>query len=63
MDNLFVYVDIHQGGQMSDVQCKKNRNESIDIKKAIKHFETDNVCLSCLEYDACRIAKEESEEN
>ena len=48
---------------MSDVQCKKNRNESIDIKEAIKHFETDNVCLSCLEYDACRIAKEESEEN
>lgn len=48
---------------MNDVQCKKNRNELTDLAESIKNFEIDNVCLSCLEYDKCRIAKEESEEN
>ena len=48
---------------MNDVQCKKNRNEIIALDESIKHFDDDNVCLSCLEYDKCRIAKEESEEN
>jgi hypothetical protein len=48
---------------MSDVQCKKNRNEVIALSEAIKHFEMSNVCISCLNFDPCRIAKEESEEN
>ena len=48
---------------MSDVQCKKNRNELIALAESIKHFDADNVCLSCLGYDLCRIAKEESEES
>ena len=47
---------------MDELQCKKNRNQLTNIQETIKRFDNDNVCLSCLEFDKCRISKEESEE-
>ena len=46
---------------MSDVQCKKNRNEVIPVSEAVaNHFEDHNSCISCQDYDRCR---EEAEQN
>jgi hypothetical protein len=47
---------------MSDVQCKKNRNEVIPVSEAVaNHLEDHNTCISCQDYDKCREEKEESE--
>ena len=46
---------------MSDVQCKKNRNEVIPVSTAIVEFDLDTVCHSCLEFDICREEKEQAE--
>ena len=62
MDNYSVYVDIYQGGQMKDVQCKKNRNEVIPVSEAVaNHFDLDSVCHSCIQFDTCREEKEQAE--
>jgi hypothetical protein len=47
---------------MSDVQCKKNRNEVIPVSEAVaNHFEDHNTCISCQDYDKCREEKEQTE--
>jgi hypothetical protein len=46
---------------MSDVQCKKNRNEVISAAKAsVIFFEPDSVCHSCLNFDICREEEEQA---
>ena len=47
---------------MSDVQCKKNRNEVIPVSEAVaNHFEDYNSCISCQDFDKCREEKEQAE--
>ena len=47
---------------MSDVQCKKNRNEVIPVSEAVaNHFDLDSVCHSCIQFDTCREEKEQAE--
>lgn len=46
---------------MEKIGCKKT-GKAEDIKDIVDHiYEYNNVCISCIQFDICREAKEEAD--